>query len=105
MYISPYCRYLICTAGAKKITVCCPTGCYEFEAPPVNDVVSTVGAGDSFNAGFACALIWEGIMPEALPGLGRDAWQRLITTACSFAAEACRSKENYINPHNSYSSH
>lgn len=99
MYIRPKCKYFICTAGAEKITVCCPRATYVFQAPPVSDVVSTVGAGDSFNAGFACALIWEGIMPEDLPNLGRDAWQRLIATACRFAGETCRSKENYINPH------
>ncbi len=97
MYISPYCRVFICTAGAKQIIVCTPTDCHEFQAPSINDVVSTVGAGDSFNAGFACALIWDDIMPEELPTLGRDAWQRLIATACRFAKETCRSKENYIS--------
>ena len=96
MYISKYCKFFICTAGAKEILVCSPTGYYEFQAPPIEDVVSTVGAGDSFNAGFACALIWENIMPEDLSGLGRDDWQRLIATACRFAGETCRSKENYI---------
>ena len=100
MYISQDCKYFICTAGAGKIMVCCPAGCYEFQAPPIDDVVSTVGAGDSFNAGFACALIWENIMPEDLSGLGRDDWQRLIVTACRFAGETCRSKENYIRPIN-----
>ena len=102
MYISRYCNFFICTAGAEQITVCTPSGCYEFQAPPIDDVVSTVGAGDSFNAGFACALIWENIMPEDLPNLGREAWQHLIATACRFAGETCRSKENYINSHNSY---
>lgn len=97
MYISRYCKCFICTAGAGQITVCTPTGCYEFQAPPIDDVVSTVGAGDSFNAGFACALIWEGIMPEDLPNLSHDVWQRLVVTACRFAGETCRSKENYIN--------
>ncbi len=103
MYVSQHCKYFISTAGAKDITVCCPAGCFEFQAPLVNDVVSTVGAGDSFNAGLACALIWEGIMPEALPALDRNAWQRLISTACRFAGEVCRSNENYINPHKSHS--
>lgn len=97
-YISQHCQYFICTAGAELITVCTPSGCHDFQAPPIEDVVSTVGAGDSFNAGFACALIWEGIMPEDIPGLDRDAWQRLVHTACRFAGETCRSTENYISP-------
>lgn len=96
MYVSPYCKLFICTAGAGQITVCTPSDSYVFQAPPIDDVVSTIGAGDSFNAGFACALIWENIMPEELPTLGRDAWQRLIATSCRFAGETCKSKENYI---------
>jgi len=98
MYISQYCPFFICTAGAGQIIVCTPAGCYDFQAPPIEDVVSTVGAGDSFNAGFACALIWESIMPEDLPNLRREAWQRLVSTACGFASETCRSTENYIKP-------
>jgi len=102
-YIQQYCPLFICTAGAGQITVCTPTGNYDFQAPPITDVVSTVGAGDSFNAGFSCALIWEDIMPEDLPSLGREAWQRLIATACRFAGETCRSTENYIKaPTNSH---
>lgn len=101
-YIGQHCKYFICTAGAKRITVCTPTGCYDFQAPPIDNVVSTVGAGDSFNAGFACALIWEGIMQEDIPSLDREAWQRLVATACRFAGETCRSKENYIAPHQSH---
>ena len=95
-YIRHLCPYLICTAGADSLTVCTPTGFYEFQAPAVQEVVSTVGAGDSFNAGFACALIWEGIMLEDIPNLSADDWQRLTATACRFAAETCCSTENYI---------
>ena len=96
-YISPCCPYFICTAGAGQITVCTPTGSYDFQAPLIDGVVSTVGAGDNFNAGFSCALIWLGIMPADLLGLDRNGWQRLVDIACSFAAEACRSTENYIS--------
>jgi len=98
MYISQYCPLLICTAGAGQITVCTPVECFDFQAPPIDNVVSTVGAGDSFNAGFACAIVWEGIMPEDLSHAGRDTWQRLVDTACRFAGETCRSTENYISP-------
>lgn len=96
-YVSPHCPCLICTAGAGEILVFTPSDTFRFEAPKIENVVSTVGAGDSFNAGFACALIWQGIMPQEIPNLPRDAWQRLIDIACLFAGETCRSKENYIN--------
>lgn len=95
-YISQSCPFFICTAGAKQIVVCTPNTVYEFQAPPIEDVVSTVGAGDSFNAGFACALIWENIMLEDLPNLKQEDWKRLIETACQFAGQTCRSTENYI---------
>lgn len=96
-HISAYCPLFICTAGAEQVTVCTPSGCHDFQAPPIDDVVSTVGAGDNFNAGFSCALIWQGITREQLPLLDRDSWQRLVHTACRFAGEACRSTDNYIS--------
>lgn len=96
-YISPCCPYFICTAGAGQITICTPTGSYDFQAPPIDNVVSTVGAGDNFNAGFSCALIWLGIMPADLLALDRSGWQRLVDIACSFAGQACRSTENYVS--------
>ena len=95
-HIAPFCPLFICTAGAKSVTVCTPTGCYDFPVPPVSDVVSTVGAGDNFNAGFACALIRYGIHREEFLALPCDLWQLLIADACDFAANACESTDNYI---------
>lgn len=95
-YVSSLCPILICTSGAGSIVVCTPQGEHEFQPPHVENVVSTVGAGDSFNAGMACALIRRDIMPGNLCRLGREDWQQLVATACGFAAETCRSTENYI---------
>ncbi len=103
-YIGPSCPYFLCTSGAGLISVCTPSGSFDIEAPRVEKIVSTVGAGDSFNAGFACALIWEGIRRDDLPALPRDVWQRLVGTACRFAAETCCSQENYIKPHKPHES-
>ncbi len=96
-HIRALCPLFICTAGADEVDVCSPQGHFRFSVPPVESVVSTVGAGDNFNAGLACALVWEGITKEALPMLGRDAWSRLVATACAFAGEACRTTDNYIS--------
>ena len=96
-HIKDSCPIFICTAGAGKIEVRTPTRSYTFQAPRVENVVSTVGAGDSFNAGFTCALIWMGITKEMLPCLTEEQWKKLIDSACQFAGNACQSKENYVN--------
>ena len=97
-HIAAYCPVFICTDGPRRVSVCSPQGIFEFDVPPVEDVVSTVGAGDNFNAGFSCALIWDGIMRRDLPTLSRQGWASLIDTACQFAGEACRSTDNYVRP-------
>ena len=96
-HIQTHCSIFICTAGAGKIEVCTPSKNYHFQAPQIENVVSTVGAGDSFNAGFSCALIWMGITKEMLPNLSEEQWKKLIDIACQFAGNACQSKENYVN--------
>ncbi len=95
-HIKPHCPIFICTDGSEAVTVCTTHGCRQFVVPPVENVVSTVGAGDNFNAGFSCALIWNGITKKRLPSLSVSDWQMLTGTAASFAGEACKSTDNYI---------
>lgn len=95
-HIAAHCPLFICTSGAEAITVCTPAGIWKFPVTPINDVVSTVGAGDNFNAGFSCALIWNGITRSCLAQLGEAHWQQLVATASAFSAAACRSTENYV---------
>lgn len=96
-HIRAFCPIFICTAGAEQVTVCTPSGTYSFDVPPVEDVASTVGAGDNFNAGFVCAMVWNGVKDDELSVMPQTEWASLINTACSFAREACRSTDNYIS--------
>lgn len=96
-HISKYCPLFICTAGADTITICTPDSSFDFAAPQVENVVSTVGAGDNFNAGFIYGLVRENVTREQLSSLDRDGWQRLINYATAFAAEACQSTDNFIS--------
>ena len=95
-HIQAHCPIFICTAGAGKIEVCTPEKSYTFEAPRIENVVSTVGAGDSFNAGLSRAIIWMGITKKMLPSLTEEQWKKIINIACQFAGNACQSKENYV---------
>lgn len=95
-FISPHCRLFICTSGSGTIKVCTPDAIFSFPVPDVRDVVSTVGAGDSFNAGFSCALLWQGISRSSLSALDEAGWRQLLETATAFSSSTCRSSENYV---------
>jgi len=95
-HIAEHCPIFICTAGAGKITVCTPQGDWDFDVPDVDNVVSTVGAGDNFNAGFLCEMD-----RRKTCGLLSDCWNKemltpLIDTGARFAAAVCRTTDNYI---------
>ena len=96
-HISKYCPLFICTAGGGIITICTPSATYTFDAPQIEQTVSTVGAGDNFNAGFIYGLIRENITREALLTLDRNGWQRLIHYATAFAGQVCQSTDNFIS--------
>jgi fructokinase len=66
-----------------------------YDVPAVTPV-STVGAGDSFNAGLISALVSYGsdaFQPETL---NEAQWDVIMTTAIDFATAVCSSNENYI---------
>ena len=60
--VSRHCQKLILTDGAKPIRVFTPDGCETFPVQPV-ETVSTVGAGDNFNAGYIYAMM-QGLQTE-----------------------------------------
>ena len=93
-HIARYCRIFICTSGAGRITVCTPDAAWDFDAQQVADVVSTVGAGDNFNAGFLCALSRRQM---SLAGsIEKVDMAPLIESGVRFASAVCRSTENYV---------
>ncbi len=93
-HIARYCRIFICTSGAGRITVCTPDDAWDFDVQQVADVVSTVGAGDNFNAGFLCALSRRQI---SLAGsIEKVDMAPLIVSGVRFASAVCRSTENYV---------
>ena len=56
------------------------------------ETVSTIGAGDNFNAGFVYGLIKNQITRDDLEnGLTEEQWDALISSAQQFSAEVCKS--------------
>lgn len=61
------------------------------------ETVSTIGAGDNFNAGFIYGLIKNGITRQHIDqGLTELQWDALVSSALGFSAECCRDIYNYV---------
>lgn len=97
--VSFYCDRLIVTDGAKPVRLLTKDGLrHDYPVTSAEAPVSTVGAGDSFNAGFLFALLQQGITREMiLRGLSESQWDLLISTGQQFAAESCRDIYNYVS--------
>jgi fructokinase len=95
MYIAPRCKNLIVTQGAKETLLLTPNLEKSYLVQPIKPI-STIGAGDNFNAGFAYALLQNGIRGRDLDTLPERDWDALIASAHAFAAEVCQSLDNYI---------
>jgi fructokinase len=97
-HISFYCKNFIYTQGAEPVEV---RGVGQFSRQyPVQqtETVSTIGAGDNFNAGFVYGLIKYGITREMLEaGLTAEQWDGLTGLAQEFSANVCGSINNSID--------
>lgn len=94
--IRDYCPILIYTANVKGVTVYAPSGKFRFKVKNI-EPVSTIGAGDNFNAGIIYSLIRDNIRRDMLSSLSEEQWRKIIETAVDFATEVCLSWDNYVS--------
>lgn len=93
-----YCPRLVYTDGSHPVTVYSDGGFHKEYAMPPIDVVSTIGAGDNFNAGIIHALLKNNIRRADIErGLSEEQWDNLIATATAFSANCCQDIHNYIS--------
>ncbi|MDH6535431.1 carbohydrate kinase [Parabacteroides sp. 52] len=95
-YIRFYCDRLIVTQGSGKISLFDKERRESFDVPSLTPV-STVGAGDNFNAGFIYGLLKYNIRRKDLSTLDREGWERLIRCGIDLSTQVCGSYENYIS--------
>ncbi|MBQ7513393.1 MAG: carbohydrate kinase [Prevotella sp.] len=70
----------------------------QYDVAPTT-TVSTIGAGDNFNAGFIFGLLKEGITRSDIEGgLTEEQWDSIISSGQMFSAEVCHSLNNYVSP-------
>lgn len=96
--ISFYCKRFICTQGRDTVELRAESGFRRSYEVPDTPTVSTIGAGDNFNAGFIYGLVKHGITRQQIEhGLSPEQWDRLIASAQEFSAECCKSLFNYVS--------
>lgn len=93
-----YCKRFIYTDGPNPVSVFSNNGFHKEYAMPKTETVSTIGAGDNFNAGFIYGMIRYGVTRDDVEqGLSEEVWDKLIATATAFSADCCKDIFNYIS--------
>lgn len=91
-----YCPEFIFTSGEGNVRLFTKNFTKAFPVKKI-EVVSTVGAGDNFNAGVVYGLLSAAMEREALPCLDETEWSRIISCGLDFSARACTLIENYVD--------
>jgi fructokinase len=95
--ISFYCKKFIYTQGVRPVELRAE-GLRKSYPIIATETVSTIGAGDNFNAGLVYGMMKYGITREVIDrGLTVDEWDKVIHCAQLFSANCCKSISNSID--------
>ena len=64
---------------------------------PEIEPVSTIGAGDTFNAGIIFGLLQHKIFKAEINNLSQDITYKIISQAIEFSSHVCMSEDNYLS--------
>jgi len=87
---------LVYTASSKKVCVRTKTFTADFPVKKITPV-STIGAGDNFNAGLITSFYQGNFKAKDVSLLGIKEWEKIVSSAVDFASNVCMSYDNYID--------
>lgn len=91
-----YCPNFLCTNGSESVSLRTKTITKEYPVESL-EAVSTIGAGDNFNAGLIYGLLKYDVRYRDLEMLNETQWDKIVKCGIDFAAEACRTYLNSIS--------
>ena len=91
-----YCDRFLTTHGANGVNLHTRNFTRHFDSPQIQPL-STIGAGDNFNAGIIYGLLKYDVRHADLPSLDQDTWEKIIRCGMDLASEVCQSYDNYIS--------
>ncbi|MCQ2194576.1 MAG: carbohydrate kinase [Paludibacteraceae bacterium] len=97
-HIEFYCKNFLYTQGADGLTAFSAGREKKYAANKITPI-STVGAGDNFNAGIIFGLCKYDIRREDLCNgtVSNETWDKIIQCAIDFSSFACTTLENYVS--------
>jgi len=94
--IKKHCTNVLYTANKKGVYV--RSAKVNMTLPvKIIDPVSTIGAGDNFNAGIVYSLYTHNIGHKDIENMDEKTWETLVSTAVEFATHVCMNYDNYIS--------
>ena len=94
-YFLPAKKILIVSRGEKEIELKTPLWEKSYPVKAITPV-STIGAGDNFNAGLVYGMMKDSVSFDSIGSLPEKQWDRLIDWAQLFATTVCLSLDNYV---------
>ena len=95
-HIQFYCDRFLTTHGANGVNLHTRNFTRHFDSPQIQPL-STIGAGDNFNAGIIYGLLKYDVRHADLPSQDQDTWEKIIRCGMDLASEVCQSYDNYIS--------
>ncbi|MGW8315699.1 MAG: carbohydrate kinase family protein [Bacteroidales bacterium] len=94
-HVRRHSQVLVYTANANGVTLFTEHQRFHMEVEVI-EPISTIGAGDTFNAGIIYGLYLRGIRRDQIGALGKADWEQILTGAMEFSKEVCLSYDNYL---------
>jgi fructokinase len=94
--VKKYCNCMVYTANSEGVYVRTTSYSGKFGVKAIKPV-STIGAGDNFNAGMMAAIYKNQISVDQLDKMGEESWSKIVSMGVDFATNVCLSYENYIS--------
>ena len=88
-HIQFYCDRFLTTHGANGVNLHTRNFTRHFDSPQIQPL-STIGAGDNFNAGIIYGLLKYDVRHADLPSLDQDTWEKIIRCGMDLASEVCQ---------------
>jgi len=87
---------LIYTQSNKEVIFIYGNGQFSIPTPKIK-AISTIGAGDNFNAGLIHSIYKLGLSRKDVLQSNNEQWQVLIQHGIQFGSHVCRTMDNYIS--------